>query len=68
MNKISEELKKNLLGASEAIGSSLEGLLLVDASPRDLGVASSELGIALLTWDETSVFRNGVVSKRNWSL
>lgn len=55
-------------GASEAIGCRLELLLLVDASSRDLGVASSELGIALLTWDETSVFGNGVVSKRNWSL
>jgi len=55
-------------GAFEAIGSLLERLLFVDASSRDLGVASSELGIALLTWDETSVFRNGVVSKRNWIL
>lgn len=60
--------KKNLLGASEAIGCILECLLFVDASSRDLGVASSELGIALLTWDETSVFRDGVVSKRNWVL
>ena len=60
--------EKNLLGASEAIGCILECLLFVDASSRDLGVASSELGIALLTWDETSVFRDGVVSKRNWVL
>jgi len=56
------------LGGFEAIGCLLELILFVDASSRDLGVASSELGIALLTWDETSVFRNGVVSKRNWVL
>jgi hypothetical protein len=61
-------MEKNLLGAFEAIGCLLELILFVDASSRDLGVASSELGIALLTWDETSVFRNGVVSKRNWVL
>lgn len=61
-------MEKNLLGASEAIGCLLEFLLFVDTSSRDLSVASSELGIALLTWNETSIFRNGVVSKRNWSL
>jgi len=61
-------VEKNLLGGFEAIGCLLELILFVDASSRDLGVASSELGIALLTWDETSVFRNGIVSKRNWVL
>ena len=61
-------MKKYLLGASEAIRCLLELLFLVDAASSNFGVASTELGVALLTWNETSIFWNGVVSEWNWGL
>lgn len=46
----------------------MEFVFLIDASSRDLGVASTKLRIALFTWDESSIFGNGVVSEWNRDL
>jgi hypothetical protein len=43
----------------------LKIVLLDEASPGDLGVRSSELGVALLAWDESCVFGDSIGLERH---
>ena len=60
LSQIKKGLRQYLLSALESIGSILELVFLDEASAGDLRVGSTKFGVAILSWDKSSVFWDGV--------